>query len=319
MNIMKRLLSLPCIALAATVAGAQGYPTKPVKILVPFPPGGSADLVARTYAPKLAEVLGQQVIVDYKGGAGGSIGASEVAKAAPDGYTLLQAWDTHAVNHHVYRTPYDFQKSFEPIALLVQAPGVLVASPSFRPSSLKELIEYARANPEKVTYGSAGAGSSNHLSGLRLCEMAGVRMTHVPYKGGGPLMTDLLGGHVNITLGTLPFLEPNVRAGKLKAIAVLTKARLPQWPDLPTASETLPGFEAGTWFGLLAPGGTPKEIVARLQRDVAKALNDPKTREEMAGKGFEVVGSAPDVFAAFLREQSEAGGRLVRAAGIKPE
>ena len=307
------------LCLAATVAGAQGYPAKPVRLLVPFPPGGSTDLVARTFSPRLGELLGQQVIIDYKGGAGGSIGAAEVARAAPDGHTLLIVWDTHAVNHHVYKVQYDFVKSFDPITLLVQSPGILVAHPGFPPSNLKELIEYAKANPDKVTYGSAGAGSSNHLSGLLLIEMTGVKMTHVPYKGGGPLITDLLGGHVNIVFGTLPLYEQHVRSGKMKAIAVLSKARIPQFPNLPTASETLPGFEAKTWFGLLAPAGTPKEVLARLQQEVAKALNDAKVKEQLGNRGFDVVASTSEAFAAFLREESDFAGRLVRSAGVKAE
>ena len=319
MDKLRWILGLAAFGLWATLANGQGYPAKPVKILVPFPPGGSSDLVVRTYSPKLSEILGQQVIVDYKGGAGGSIGAAEVAKAASDGYTLLQVWDTHAVNHHVYKVPYDFQKSFEPIALLVQAPGILVAHPGFAPSSLKELIDYAKANPDKVTYGSAGAGSSNHLSGLTFSEMAGVKMTHVPYKGGGPLITDLLGGHVNIAFGTMPLFEQHVRSGKMKAIAALSKERISQLPNLALAGDTLPGFEAKTWFALLAPAGTPRDVVARLQGDVARALNDPKVKEELAGRGFEVVASTPEALAAFLAEQSEAAGRLIRAAGIKPE
>ena len=312
------LVSFAC-ALFGTPAAAQGYPAKPVRILVPFPPGGSSDLVVRTYSPKLGEILGQQVVVDYKGGAGGSIGANDVARSAPDGYTLLQVWDTHAVNHHVYKVPYDYAKSFEPITLLVQSPGILVAHPAFPASNLKELIDYARANPGKVTYGSAGAGSSNHLSGLVFSEMAGVKMTHVPYKGGGPMITDLLGGHVDIVFGTLPLFEQHVKSGKMKALAALSKARMPQLPNVAIAGDTLPGFEGKTWFALLAPAGTPKEIVARLQRDVAKALNDPKVKEELAGRGFEVVASTPEAAAAFLADQSDAAGRLIRAAGIKPE
>ena len=318
-NFMHRFFCLFGLCLAATLAGAQGYPSKPVKLLVPFPPGGSTDLVARTFSPKLCELLGQQVIIDYRGGAGGSIGAAEAARAAPDGYTLLIVWDTHAVNHHVYKVPYDFVKSFEPITLLVQSPGILVAHPSFPPSSMKELIEYAKANPDKVTYGSAGAGSSNHLSGLLLIEMTGVKMIHVPYKGGGPLIADLLGGHLNIVFGTLPLYEQHVRSGKMKAIAALSKARIAQFPNLPAASEALPGFEAKTWFGLLAPAGTPKEIVARLRQDVVKALADAKVKEQLVNRGFDVTGSTPEAFAAFLREESVVAGRLVRNAGIKPE
>ena len=286
---------------------------------MPFPPGGSSDLVARTLSTRFGELLGQPIVVEYKGGAGGSIGAAEVAKAAPDGYTLLQVWDTHAVNHHVYKVPYDFAKSFDPISLLVQAPGLLVAHPDFPVSSVKQLIDYAKANPGRVTYGTAGAGSSNHLSAEQFAQMAGVKMTHVPYKGGGPLMTDLLGGHVNIAFGTLPFFEQQVRSGKLKAIGVLSKERIASMPNLPAVAETVPGFEANTWFGLLAPAGTPKEIVTRLQRDVARALADAKVREQFTSRGFEPVGSTPESFATFLNEQSDAVGKLVKATGIKAD
>ena len=319
---MKTTLRVICAAaslLTALASSAQVYPTKPVRLLVPFPAGGSTDLVARTFSPKLGELLGQQIVVDYKGGAGGSIGAAEAARAAPDGYTLLIVWDTHAVNHHVYKVQYDFVKSFEPISLLVQSPGIVVAYPGFQPSSIKELIEYAKANPERVTYGSAGTGSSNHLTGVLFSEIAGVKMTHVPYKGGGPLITDLLGGHLNIVFGTLALYEQHVRSGKMKAIAALSKVRLPQFPTLPTASETLPGFEAKTWFGLFAPAGTPKEILVRLHQEVVKALSDAKVKEQLTNRGFDVTASTPESFATFLQAESEFAGRLVRSAGIKPE
>jgi len=317
-QMFRRLCSLG-LTLTATLAGAQGYPSKPVRLLVPFPPGGSSDLVARTISPKLSELLGAQIVVDYKGGAGGSIGAEEAARAVPDGHTILIVWDTHAVNHHVYKVQYDFIKSFEPISLLVQSPGILVAHPAFAPSSVRELIDYARANPEKVTYGSAGAGSSNHLSGLLFSQLTGVKMTHVPYKGGGPLITDLLGGHLNIVFGTLPLYEQHVRSGKMKLIAVLSKARIAQFPGAATAAETVPGFEARTWFGLLAPAGTPKDLVARLNREVVRTLADATVKEQLVGRGFDIAASSPEAFTAFLRQESEVAGRLVRYAGITPE
>ncbi len=302
-----------------SLAHAQTYPSKPIRLLVPFPPGGSSDLVARTISPRLGEFLGQQIIVDYKGGAGGSIGAAEVAHATPDGYTVLFVWDTHAVNHHIYKVQYDFSKSFDPISLLVQSDGILVAHPAFGPSTVTELIDYAKANPEKVSYGSSGAGSSNHLSGVLLSKMAGIKMTHVPYKGGGPLITDLLGGHVNIVFGTLPLFEQHVRSGKMKALAVLSKSRNLRFPDLPTAAESVPGFEARTWFGLLAPAGTPKEIVARLHQGVARALADPGVKAALTDRGFDIAASTPEAFSAFLVRESDTAGRLVREAGIKPE
>lgn len=318
-HFLQRALCLSALLAASFVALAQGYPSRPIKLIVPFPPGGSSDLVARTYTQRLGELLGQPIVIEYKAGAGGSIGAAEVAAAPADGYTLLQVWDTHAVNHHVYKVPYDFQISFEPVSLLVTASGVLVAHPDFPASSLRELIDHARANPGKVTYGSSGAGSSNHLSGVLFADAAGVRLTHVPYKGGGPMITDLLGGHVNMVFGTLPLFEQHVRAGKMKAIAVLARNRIPQLPNVPTAAETLPGFEAGTWFGLLAPAGTPREIVARLQREVERALNDPKVREQLSARGFDVVAGSPRDFAGFLARESDTAGRVIRTHGIKAD
>ena len=318
MQPLARFLLLFAFAFAE-LASAQGYPAKPIRLVVPFPPGGSSDLVARSYAAKLSEFLGQQVIVDYRGGAGGSIGATEVARAVPDGYTLLQVWDTHAANHHIYNVQYDFVKSFEPISLLVQAPGILVAYPGFPASTAKELIDYAKANPDKVTYASAGAGSSGHLAGLLFSKMADVRLTVVQYKGGGPIAGDLMGGHVNMSFGTLPLWEQYVKSGKLKALAVLARGRVPQFPDVAAASETVPGFEAKTWFGLLAPGGTSKAIVARVQREVARALSDPAVKPGLVNRGFSIAASAPEDFASFLRQESEVAGRLIREAGIKPE
>jgi tripartite-type tricarboxylate transporter receptor subunit TctC len=309
------LLAFLEIFLVTGIASAQGYPSKPVRLLVPFPPGGSADLVARTIQPKLGQLLGQQIIVDYKGGAGGSIGTAEAARAAPDGYTLLIVWDTHAVNHHVYKVQYDFFKSLDPISLLVQGPGILVANLGFAPSTTKELIVYARANPEKVR----GTGSSNHLSALLFSQMTGVKMTHVPYKGGGPLITDLVGGHVNIAFGTLAFLEQYVRSGKVKPIAVLSKARIARFPDLPALSETVPGFEAKTWFGLLAPAGTPREIVARINQEVVRTLADAKVSEQLMSRGFDIVAGSPEAFAVFLKQESDLSGRLIREAGITPQ
>ena len=316
---MHALAALLLLCLAAPFAGAQSYPAKPIRWVVPFPPGGSADLVTRTITPKLGELVGQQIVVDYRGGAGGSVGTAEVARTTADGYTVLIVWDTHGVNHHVYKVGYDPFKSFEHITLLVQAPGILVTHPAFPPSTLRELIDFARAQPDKATYGSAGAGSSNHLSGLLFSKLAGVRMTHVPYKGGGPLINDLLGGHVNMVFGTLPLYEPHVKAGKMKPIAVLTKQRLPHLPDVPAAVETLPGFEARTWFGLLAPAGTPKDIVTRLNQEVVRTLSDAKVKDALSTRGFDIVGNSPEAFAAFVRQESDTWGPLIREAGIRAD
>jgi tripartite-type tricarboxylate transporter receptor subunit TctC len=314
-----RVAALLLLSFAVTCAAAEGYPSKPIRLIVPFPPGGTTDLVARTMTPRLGELLGQQIVVEYKGGAGGSIGAAEASRAAPDGYTLLIVWDTHGVNHHLYKVQYDFFKSFEPISLLLQSPGILVANPGFPPSTVKELIDYAKANPGKVTYGAAGSGSSNHLSGVLFGQLTGVELTHVLYKGGGPLTTDILGGHVNLVFGSLPLWEQYVRSGKLKGLAVLSRQRIAQLPDLPAASETVPGFEAKTWFALLGPAGTPKDIVARLNREAGRALADAEVKERLTARGFDIVASSPQALAAFLRVESEASGRLIRQAKITAE
>ncbi len=316
---MRKIFVVFLLAVAAAAAGAQGYPNRPIRLVVPFPPGGSSDLVARTFAPALGSVLGQQVVIDYRGGAGGSIGAAEVAKAAPDGYTLLQVWDTHAANHHLYKVPYDYARSFTPITELVEGVGVIVANPAFPASNTKELIEYARASPGAVMYGSAGAGSSNHLLGARFEQLTGVQMTHVPYKGGGPLITDLLGGHVQICFGSLPLFEPYIRSGKLKALAVLSPARTPQLPDVPAAAEALPGFEGSTWFGLLAPAGLPAAIQSRVHDAVAQVLRDPQVKEAFATRGFDVVASSPEAFSEFLLKQSAAAGALIDSLHIKAD
>jgi tripartite-type tricarboxylate transporter receptor subunit TctC len=302
-----------------TAAHAQPYPAKPVRLIVPFPPGGSSDLVARQITPTLGEFLGQQVVIEYKGGAAGSIGTAEVARAAPDGYTLLIVWDTHGSNHHLYNVQYDFFKSFDPITQLVQAPGILVAHPAFPASSFKDFVAHLRANPGKVSVGIVGAGSSSSLSVVLLTQLTNTRVTFVNYKGGGPLTNDILGGHVDVVFGTYGLWEPHVRSGKLKALAVLGKSRMAQYPDIPAANEIVPGMESHTWFGLLAPAGLPKAILAKVHRETVRALDDPKVKENLLNRGMEVVGSTPEAFAEFLRRQSETTGRLIQAGGIKVE
>jgi len=318
MHVARCILGLLAFVLFA-VAHGQSYPVKPVRLIVPFPPGGSTDLVARSITPTLGEFLGQQVVIEYKGGAAGTIGTAEVARAAPDGYTLLIVWDTHGVNHHLYDVQYDFQRSFDPITQLVQAPGLLVAHPSFPASSFQEFIAYLKANPGKVSVGMVGAGSSGNLAAVLLTQLTHTKVTFVNYKGGGPLANDLLGGHVNVVFGTFALWEPHVRSGKLKALAVLGKSRAAQYPDLPAANELVPGMESRTWFGLLAPAGVPRDILAKIHRETLRTLKDLKVSENLAARGMEVVGSAPEAFAAFLRQESEASGRLIKAGGIKVE
>lgn len=302
---------------AAFAAIAQTYPAKPVRIIVPFPAGGTTDQVARIIQARFSEYLGQQVVIDNKGGAGGSIGASEAAKSPPDGYTLLMVFDTHAVNHHLYRQAPDIFKSLEHISLMTTSPSMLVASTNFAPSNLKDVIAAAKAAPETVTYGSVGAGSSNHLGALLLQQSGGVKMVHVPYKGGGPLVQAMLGGQVNISFISSPLILPHIKGGKVKAIAVGGRQRLPQVPDVPTLAETYPGLELISWFGLLAPVGVPRDVFARIHKETVRTLNAPEVRQRLTEGGFEVVGSSPEEFLKFVQGESDKLSKVIRDNGIK--
>jgi len=314
---MKRFLA--ALALAPCLALAQAYPTKPVRIIVPFPPGGTTDLIARMVQAKFQEFLGTQVLIENRGGAGGSIGAGEAARSAPDGYTLLMVFDTHAVNHHLYKEAPDPFKTLDHLMLMVTSPSTLVAVSNFAPGNLRELVERARADAGKVTYATAGAGSSNHLGALLLEQYAGIRMTHIPYKGGGPMVQALLGNQVDICLMSTPLILPHIQAGKVKAIAVGGRQRLAQLPNVPTLAETYPGFEQVSWFGLLTPVGVPKEISARIHRDMARTLQVPEVRQRLTERGFEVLASSPEEFLRFVRAESDKLGKLIRDSGIKVE
>jgi len=319
---MKKLLAalaaVPFLAIAQP-AFAQTYPAKPVRLIVPFPPGGTTDLIARIVQPKWQELVGQPVLIENKGGAGGSIGAAEAAKAAPDGYTLLMVFDTHAVNHHLYKQAPDPFKTLEHLMLMVTSPSTLVAVQNFAPTNLREVVERAKAEAGRVTYATAGAGSSNHLGALLLEQHAGIRMTHVPYKGGGPMIQALLGSQVDICLMSTPLILPQIQAGKVKAIAVGGRQRLAQLPSVPTLGETYPGFEQISWFGLLAPAGLPREVAARVHRDMARTLETPEVRQRLTDRGFDVVVSSPAEFLRFVQAESEKLGKLIRDSRIVVE
>jgi len=319
---MKKLLAalaaVPFLAIAQP-AFAQTYPAKPVRLIVPFPPGGTTDLIARIVQPKWQELVGQPVLIENKGGAGGSIGAAEAAKAAPDGYTLLMVFDTHAVNHHLYKQAPDPFKTLEHLMLMVTSPSTLVAVQNFAPTNLREVVERAKAEAGRVTYATAGAGSSNHLGALLLEQHAGIRMTHVPYKGGGPMIQALLGNQVDICLMSTPLILPQIQAGKVKAIAVGGRQRLAQLPNVPTLAETYPGFEQISWFGLLAPAGLPREVAARVHRDMARTLETPEVRQRLTERGFDVVVSSPAEFLRFVQAESEKLGKLIRDSRIVVE
>jgi tripartite-type tricarboxylate transporter receptor subunit TctC len=259
-------------------------------------------------------------VVENRAGAGGSIGEAEAAKAAPDGGTVLFVFDTHAVNHLLYKgLGYDPFKSFEHVSLLVTSPQTLVGANNFAPSSVAELVAYAKANPGKVTYATVGAGSSNHLNALLLSGRTGIEMTHVPYKGGAPMMIDLVGGQVNVMFVSAPQAIPQVKAGRIKALAIGSSRRIEQLPDTPTVAETLPGFAAQSWVGMLVPAGVPKEIVARYGAEARKALAEPEVRGKLAAQGFEVVGSSPEDFLVFARAESEKWAKVIRDYNIRVE
>ena len=319
---MKRFVAalVSLLSILATGAFAQGYPTKPIRIIVPWPAGGTVDGVARIVGPKLADGLGRPVIVENKAGASGSIGEAEAAKAPADGHTALLVFDTHAVNHLLYRNlPYDPFKSFEHVSLLVTSPQALVAAKNFAPNTVAELIAFAKANPGRVTYASVGAGSSNQLNALLFAGRTGIEMLHVPYKGGAPMMTDMIGGQVNVMFVSAPQAIPQVKGGRIKALAIGSARRISQLPDAPTLAETLPGFTAQSWVGMLVPAGTPKAIVARLNAETVKALADPDVRGKLSAQGFDVVGSTPEEFLAFARAESDKWANVIRDYNVRVE
>ena len=287
---------------AAPLASAAAYPAKPVRLIVPFPPGGSTDIVARIVVQKFSEKLGGTVYIDNKGGASGMIGTAEAARAEPDGHTLLIVFDSHATNQHLYKNlKYDTIKSFDYITLMTVAPVLLTTPKSFAPGSVQELVAYAKDKPGALTYGSSGTGTSNHLNALSFADRAGIKATHVPYKGGGPMTNAVVAGEVNYVVGTVGGLLPHVRSGALKPLAVGSKQRIPQLPDTPTVDEILPGYEANSWIGLVAPAGLPKDVLAKLNDASRKALADKDVQAKYAGVGAYVVADRPEAFAAMIQ------------------
>ncbi len=306
---------------AAGAAAAQGYPAKAVTIVVPFPPGGTTDVLARTIAQKMNEDWGQPVIVENKPGAGATIGAAQVAKAPADGYTLLMGAVHHAIATSVYpKLPYDFQRDFAPVTIVAMVPNVLTVNPGVPAHSVKELIAWGKANPGRLSYGSNGQGTGQHLIGEQFAAMTGLDLLHVPYKGSGPLTTDLIAGQVSMSFDTITPVLPHIKAGKLRALAVTTGKRSAALPEVPTLAESgLAGFDQGTWFGLLAPAGTPKEIVAKLNAEVVKILRMPEVQKRFAEIGAEPVGNSPEAMAAIIRSDTEKYAAVVKKANIRIE
>ena len=315
-----------CIAtLAGSGAGsalAQNYPTRVVRIVVPQAPGAQSELFARMLGQKLSESLGQSVINDPRPGAGGAIGAEVAARAAPDGYTLLFGTNsTHGSNPALYaKLPYDAVRDFAPIALTVGMPYVLSVHPSLPVTSLKQLIAFAKSMPGQLYYASAGNGSTHHLSGELFKSMARINIVHVPYKGGPPATAATVGGEVSMLFNTVGSVQPSVKSGRLRALAVTTTSRSGALPDVPTMAEAgLPGFQMQSWFGLLAPAGTPRPIISRLNAETNKALNTPEMKSAIATMGANVMSGSPEQFADHIKSEIGRIGEIVKAAGIKAE
>jgi tripartite-type tricarboxylate transporter receptor subunit TctC len=308
------------LSLAASLSHAQTYPTKNVRIIVGLAPGGTTDVFTRTLAQRLTEAWGQTVIVENRPGASGMIGGEAVAKAAPDGYTLLVSPQTSlAVAPALYgKAPYDTAKDFAPVSLLGSTPLVMIVHPSFPAKTFKDFIELARKQP--LTYGSGGVGSSPHMTGELISAALGVKMTHVPYKGENPAIADTIGGQIPIMFGNLPVALPHVRSGRVVALATTTAKRSPLAPEIPTMSEGgIKDFEMATWYGMLAPAGTPPELVAKIQRDAARVLSDPETRERLTKMGVDLILSTPEEFKAYLNSEIARYTKIIKAAGLKAE
>ncbi|SOZ36145.1 tripartite tricarboxylate transporter substrate binding protein [Cupriavidus neocaledonicus] len=325
-RVVALLLSASLGALASQAAlAADPYPAKPIRLVVPFAAGGTTDILARAVAAELAKLPGWNVVVDNKPGAGGNIGADIVAKAAPDGYTLLMGTvGTHGINQSLYgKLPFDPIRDFAPITEVAAVPNVLVLNPAFaqqnKIDSVKDLIAYARANPGKINMASSGNGTSIHLAGELFKTQTRTFMVHFPYKGSGPALTDLAGGTMQVMFDNLPSSMALIKSGKLKALAVTSARPSPALPGVPTIAQAagLPQYEASSWFGMLAPAGTPPEVIQRIQQEVAKALGAPAVRERLQAQGAEPVGNTPEQFAAFIRAETTKWAKVVKDSGAK--
>ena len=313
-----RTLALCCLLAVSTFVQAQSYPSRPVRLVVPLSPGGFADTPTRMLAPRLSEQLGRQFFVENKPGAGGTIGADFVAKSAPDGYTLLVTGTPHVISAHLYKKlPYDALRDFTHIALIASGPYALVVNPQKLPvSSVKELITAARAQPGKIDFASSGNGSAQHLVGALFNSTAGIDLNHVPYKGSGPAMQDLIAGQVGVSFAGVPNVLGHVRSGRLRALGVTTAKRWSELPDVPTLAEAgVPGYEATLWLNVSGPAGMPADIVQRLNNEIAKALKDPEVQNNFRTGGVDAVWMGPQELNAFMRAEYEKWGKVVRDTG----
>ena len=323
---MLRLRSLGRAAVAfalacafAATAHAQSWPSKPIRYIVPFPPGGATDILARSMADKLGPALGQPVIVENRAGAAGNLGTELAARAAPDGYTILMVTVAQSISETLYaKLGYNLMRDLAPVILVARVPNVMVVHPSVPARSVKEFVDYAKANPGKVNFASSGSGTSIHMSGELFKLLTGVDIVHVPYKGSAAALTDLIGGQVSVMFDNLPPSMPHIRSGKLRALAITTTSRYPTLPDLPTMVEAgVPGYESSSWFGIMAPTGTPKDVIARLNAESQKIMAVPDVRERFDQQGAIASPGSPEDFDAFIRAEIAKWGKVVKASGAK--
>ena len=311
-----------CTLAATPVALAQSYPTKSIRLICPFPPGGAVDIASRAIANELSKTIGQQVVVENKPGAGGNIGGAEAARAAPDGYTIFMTTSgISAINPALYsKMPFDPNKDLAPVSALVSLNNVLVVHPSVAAKSVTEIIAMAKAQPGKMTYASSGSGTSIHMSGEMFKHLAKVDVLHIPYKGSSPALTDMLGGQVMMMFDNIPSALPHIKSGKLRALATTGAKRDATLPDLPTIAEAgVPGYESGVWFGLLVPAGTPRDIVAKLNAEAVKGTKSPEFVKRMTDLGYNIIGSTPEQMTEMLKTEVNTWGPIVKASGAKAD
>lgn len=325
MQISKKWIALGvAIGLVAGIssANAQNYPNRAITLVIPFAPGGSTSIVGRAIADKMSELPGEKLVVDNRPGAGGTVGTKAVAKSEPDGYTLVLGYTgTLAIGPSLYKSVgYDPRKDFAPIGLIGNAPNSLVVNPSFPAKTVAELIAYAKANPGKVNFGSAGAGTASHITGEYFARAAGITLVHIPYKGTGPALTDLLGGHIPMAFAPIPASHPNVTAGKLRALAVTSITRSGLLPDVPTMVEAgLPGFDASLYYGLAAPAGTPRPVIDKLNKVLREALGSDEVKRQLGNDGTEITPGTPEDYADFIDKDEKKWAQLVKASGVEQE
>lgn len=322
---MRRFLHIAILFLASLAGGAlcaQSYPTRPIRFVVPFAPGGPTDILARAVGQKLTEAFGQTIVIENRGGAGGNIGAELVARSPADGYTMLMgATSTHAINPSLYhKLGFDPVKDFIPVSLVANTPSLLAVHPALPVRTIKDLIALAKARPGQLTYASAGNGSSNHLAGVLLSMMAGIDLVHVPYKGSGPALVDVISGQVPMMFNNTASVMPHVTAGKLRAVALASLERSALLPDIPTVAESgLPGFEVRSWHGVFVPAGTPREVVNRLSTEIVRAVRAADVKSRLNAQGVELVGSSPEEFAEFVKKELAKWAKVVRQSGARAD